>query len=101
MRLSSRKKHKAGRVARMLKVLSNPTRLMICCLLKDRELFAQEILMSLGTTKGNISQHIKLLILHDVIDFRKEGARIYYRVKDPRLATLITQLETMYCGGKP
>jgi DNA-binding transcriptional ArsR family regulator len=39
----------------VIDALSHPTRLLIVCMLLDREHFVQEMFDELGTTKGNIS----------------------------------------------
>jgi ArsR family transcriptional regulator len=92
-----KKMENAIRVADILKNIAHPTRLMIVCLLKEREMFAQEILEALGTTKGNISQHLKILLLNQIISSRHEANRIYYSLKDEALYSLMEYMEKHYC----
>jgi len=87
----------AKEVAEHLTLLAHPMRLMIVCLLLQKELCASEILAKLGTTKGNLSQHLKLLILKKMIVGQKEGNRVYYRIIDPRLKKVIAALKGSYC----
>lgn len=95
--MTSRKMEKAEQLAELLKLLAHPLRLMIICLLNDKEMYAQELLEALGTTKGNISQHIKLLLMKNIIKKRHEANRIYYSVKDENVHQLIKQMEKIYC----
>ncbi|MBF0297443.1 MAG: helix-turn-helix transcriptional regulator [Oligoflexia bacterium] len=84
----------ANTVSALLHVLSNPTRLMILCLLINKELYAQEVLEILGSTKGNISQHLKLLLLNKLIKKRKVANRIYYSLYYLRIKKLISCLKS-------
>jgi DNA-binding transcriptional ArsR family regulator len=95
---AKRKKDAAG-VGRMLASLANPTRLLIVCLLMDRERFALELLQELGSTKGNISQHLRVLERQGHILSRREGQRVYYRIAEARLAHLMSTLQHLYCPG--
>ncbi|MBF0361328.1 MAG: winged helix-turn-helix transcriptional regulator [Oligoflexia bacterium] len=87
----------AQNVSTLLHLLSNPTRLMILCLLINKEMYAQEILEKLGSTKGNISQHIKLLLLHKLLKKRKDANKIYYSIYDNRIEKLIQLLKELFC----
>jgi len=83
----------------VIDALSHPTRLMIVCLLLEREHFVQEMFDQLGTTKGNISQHLRILEQEGHITSRKEANRVYYRIADERLRTLVKTLQKLYCPG--
>ena len=79
--------------------LSHPTRLLIVCLLLDREHYVQELFDRLGTTKGNISQHLRILEQAGHITSRKEANRVYYSIADERLRTLVKTIQKLYCPG--
>lgn len=98
MKLDKRKQS-AVMAGEVLGPLSHPTRLLLICLLLDKERNAGELLELLGTTKGNISQHLKLLSLKGLIADRREGNRIYYRIADARLRTLVKTLQKLWCPG--
>ena len=88
---------KAEGIAAMLSRIAHPSRLMIICLLLEREMFVQELVERLGTTKGNISQHLRLLADRGMIQKRRSGNHIFYSIKDPRLADLIARIKKLYC----
>ncbi|HAT72293.1 MAG TPA: transcriptional regulator [Elusimicrobia bacterium] len=88
---------KAGDIAGMLSCIAHPSRLMIICMLLKREMFVQEVMDRLGTTKGNISQHLRVLADRGLIQKRRDGNRIFYSIKDPKLADLIARIKTLYC----
>ncbi len=81
----------------MLARISHPFRLLIICMLLKREMFVNELLEKLGTSKGNISQHLRVLSDHGLIAKRRDGNRIFYSIKDPKLADLIARIKALYC----
>lgn len=81
----------------MLSCIAHPSRLMIICMLLKREMFVQELIEKLGTTKGNISQHLRVLADRQLIQKRRDGNRIFYSIKDPKLAELIAGIKALYC----
>lgn len=89
----------AQTASKVIDALSHPTRLMIVCLLLDREHYVQELFDQLGTTKGNISQHLRILEQEGHIASRKEANRVYYHIADERLRTLVKTLQKLYCPG--
>jgi DNA-binding transcriptional ArsR family regulator len=88
---------KAEGMAVTLSCIAHPFRLMIICMLLKKEMFVNELIDKLGTTKGNISQHLRVLTDHGLIQKRRDGNRIYYSVKDPKLADLIARIKKLYC----
>ncbi len=88
---------KAEGIAGMLSCIAHPFRLMIICMLIKREMFVHELIEKLGMTKGNISQHLRVLADRGLIQKRRDGNRIFYSVKDPNLADLIARIKKLYC----
>lgn len=88
---------KADGIAGMLSCIAHPFRLMIICMLLKREMFVHELIEKLGTTKGNISQHLRVLADRGLIQKRRDGNRIFYSIKDPNLADLIGRIKKLYC----
>jgi ArsR family transcriptional regulator len=88
---------RAEGITETLACISHPFRLMIVCMLLKREMFVNELIKRLGTTKGNISQHLRVLSDRGLIQKRREGNRIFYSIKDPNLAELIDRIRELYC----
>jgi DNA-binding transcriptional ArsR family regulator len=84
-------------LAKRLKGISHPMRLSIMCFLGDGEQSVNAIFTALGTTQPNISQHLGILTNRKLLTSRKDGNRIYYRLADTRLTTLISTLRSIYC----
>jgi ArsR family transcriptional regulator len=89
----------ADKAARILSSVAHPLRLLIICMLLERERFVGEILERLGTTKGNISQHLRLLENKGLISKRREGNHTFYSIKDPKIGQLLTCVQGLYCAG--
>lgn len=80
-------------------VLSNPDRIKILGLLKDKELDVKEIHEKLNISQSRASQHLKLLKLHSLIKERREGKHVFYSVKDTRILKLVeTALQIQLVG---
>jgi len=88
---------KAEGIAGMLSCVAHPFRLMIICMLLKKEMFVNELIEKLSTTKGNISQHLRVMADGGLIQKRRDGNRIFYSIKDPNLAELITKIKKLYC----
>ena len=88
---------RAEGIAGTLSCIAHPFRLMMICMLLKREMFVNELMEKLGSTKGNISQHLRVLADRGLIQKRRDGNRIFYSIKDKRLADLIAKIKKLYC----
>jgi ArsR family transcriptional regulator len=70
-------------------VLGHPVRIRILELLGSGERTVGELQAALDLDSSGISQHLAALRRQGVIDGRKDGTRVIYRVKDPRTARLL------------
>jgi ArsR family transcriptional regulator len=71
--------------AELFKVMSNPKRLEILNIIKDKEVTVNEISKILDVRKSNTSQHLAYLRYVGVVVARRSGKNIYYKLVDPRL----------------
>ena len=87
--------------AEICKTLANPKRLEIINALKDGELSVGDLVESLGITKANVSQHLAVLRQNRVVNTRRAGVNIFYRINNPKIieacslmkSVLLEQLE--------
>ena len=84
--------------ARALKAISHPLRLKILCVLGGEEVCVQDIVVAVGTSQSNISQHLAILRDKGVLQTRKDANRVYYRVVDQRTLQLIGLMREVFCG---
>lgn len=93
-------KEKSGedekKLASILKVLSEPTRFKILKLLKERNMYIQEISRELGLTSATLVHHIELLIsqgLVEIVASEEDKKKIYYRLNTNTIKNLLIQME--------
>ena len=83
--------------AEILKNLSHHLRLLAVCFIGTGEKTVQQIESHLGTSQSNISQHLAKLRAAKILETRKEGNLVYYRVKDMRTLDLVSSIQEIFC----
>jgi DNA-binding transcriptional ArsR family regulator len=83
--------------AQALKAMAHPLRWKILCALGDRELQFGDIVALSGTSPSNISRHLEQLRKKRIITARKEGNRVYYRIRNSQLVMLIATMRNVLC----
>jgi ArsR family transcriptional regulator len=71
------------------RVLGHPTRVRILELLRDGERFVGELQEALALDSSGTSQHLGALRRQGLLESRREGTSVYYRVRDPRMFQLL------------
>src|SRR5215472_16277028 len=77
-----------GQFARIGKALSNPHRLEILELLAQGERTVDSLATEIGMSLANASQHLQALRQAALVDSRKEGLHVYYRLAEPAVFDL-------------
>lgn len=67
--------------AKIYKALAHPKRLEIINLLENNWLKVTDIYFMLDLPQANISQHLNLLRLSGVVETKRQGKEIYYKVR--------------------
>lgn len=80
-------------VANIFKALSHPTRLRIMCLLKEKPLCVCHILPQLDSEPSNTSQHLAVLKNQGLVESRKEGTMVVYKISSPEVYEMIDMAE--------
>ncbi len=93
--------HQAGRVAALMKSLSNAHRLMILCRLHEGECSVGVLEKMLGINQSSLSQHLARLRKDAIVTTRRESQTIYYRLADAHAGQVIKQLYSLYCPYNP
>lgn len=78
------------RVARMLRVLGHPHRLRMIELLADGELPVGELAREVGIAPNACSQHLNMMRAHGLLDARRDGKVMFYRVIHPQALTVLS-----------
>ncbi len=85
----------AKRVAKILDALSSPVRLLIVCSLIDGEKNVSELIEEIGTTMGNISQHLRILENNSILESRKEGNKVFYSIRNNKIVKFIKEIKQL------
>ena len=75
--------------ALIFKALGQPTRLQILDLLKEGERCVCEIFPAINQEQANVSKHLAILKQAGILECRKDGFRILYRIKNPEVLRLL------------
>lgn len=77
-----------GQLARIGKALSSPHRLEILELLAQAERAVESLSTEIGLSIANTSQHLQALRQAMLVDSRKEGVFVFYRLSHPSVVDL-------------
>ncbi|WP_254436082.1 ArsR/SmtB family transcription factor [Ruegeria arenilitoris] len=81
-----------------LKTMAHDGRLQILCLLLGGEKSVGEIQDTLSIRQAAASQQLTRLRLSGLVDTRREGKCIYYRVTDARVLAVVELLYDLFCS---
>lgn len=87
----------AKKASHLLRSLSHETRLIILCLLTERELSVSEIEQILQLPQATVSQQLARLRLDGLVIARREGRLIFYRIADTDVSKIIESLYDLFC----
>jgi DNA-binding transcriptional ArsR family regulator len=71
-----------NRIAEVLKAMADPTRLKILHCIHNGELCVSDILEVVGGSQANVSKHLSVLKRAGLVDCRRSGLNVYYRIVD-------------------
>lgn len=81
---------------RTLKALSDDTRLEIISLLRHgEELCGCELEKVIEKSQSTICRHLKKLEEADLVESRRKGVKVLYRIKDPKIYKLLAVLNNL------
>ncbi|WMS87919.1 ArsR/SmtB family transcription factor [Pleionea litopenaei] len=87
----------AAEASRLLKALSNESRLLILCLLSQGEMSVTELNEKVTISQSALSQHLAVLRNDHLVETRRESQTIYYSIAKGPAAQIINTLHGIYC----
>jgi DNA-binding transcriptional ArsR family regulator len=75
--------------AELFKALAHPTRIRILELLRDGERSVSELQLALASEGSAVSQQLAILRMKNLVDTRRAGNSIFYRLRDPHVNELL------------
>ena len=88
---------KARKATDFLKALSNESRLLLLCLLAERERSVGELEELMSMRQPNVSQQLARLRLDGLVDTRRDGKTIYYRLASDDVLRMIGVIYDIFC----
>jgi DNA-binding transcriptional ArsR family regulator len=78
-------KQVAEETAEIYRIFSNAKRLLIFWLLDEEEMPVNKIAESIDSSIQNTSQHLRLMKANKILDTRRNGKEVYYRISDSEI----------------
>ncbi|MEL6277589.1 MAG: metalloregulator ArsR/SmtB family transcription factor [Pseudomonadota bacterium] len=82
-----------------LKAIGHEGRLMILCHLSSGEKSVTELEKLISARQAAVSQQLARLRFEGLVDSRREGKTIIYRLADGRVSRLIEVIYEMFCAN--
>jgi len=87
----------ASAACALLKSLANPDRLLLLCELARRESNVGQLEQALGIPQPTLSQQLAVLREAQLVDTRREGKHIYYRIVSVQALAMLNVLQQQFC----
>lgn len=86
----------------LMKVLSNPDRMLLLCELAEGERNVGELQDAVGVQQPTLSQQLAVLREENLVETRRDGKNIYYSIASPQAMAVLQVLYAQFCapGGK-
>ncbi len=86
--------------AEVIKCLGHPVRLRLLEALESGEKTVSELQAYAGVSQTTASQQLGALRARDVVDFRRDGTRAYYRIADSRVTAILNCIRVCELEGE-
>jgi ArsR family transcriptional regulator len=90
----------ADAAGQLLKALANPDRLLVLCQLSQGERNVSDLESLLGIQQPTLSQQLAVLRREGLVETRREGKQIFYRISSPAALAVIETLYRLFCEGQ-
>jgi len=87
----------AGEAGKLLKVLSNPDRLLLLCQMTQGEFSVRELERMTGITQPTLSQQLTVLRDELLVTTRRDGKQIFYTIASKEALAVLQVLYQLYC----
>ncbi|MDX2204066.1 MAG: metalloregulator ArsR/SmtB family transcription factor [Hyphomicrobiaceae bacterium] len=91
---------RARKASAFLKALAHENRLIILCLLCERERSVTELEELLAANQAAVSQQLARLRHEGLVETRREGRTIYYSLADDATKRFIKAIYDKFCGPR-
>lgn len=77
------------RASRVIRVLGHPLRLRLLELLEGQERNVTDLVLATGVSQAMVSQQLRILRAEGVVDDRRDGPRVFYRITEPKVSKIL------------
>lgn len=91
----------SGKAAELLRSLSHPQRLLVLCALGREEKSVAELRQELEIEQVPMSQQLMRLRADGLVEARRQGTTVYYRITRPEVLTVVEALHAAFCTPEP
>src|SRR6478736_390287 len=85
--------------ADFFRTLGHPARVRLLQALRDGEQTVGALQAAIELDSGGTSQHLAALRRQGLVEARREGTSVYYRVRDPRVLELLELAKAILTAG--
>ena len=71
--------------AEICRIFSNPTRLEILNLLRDKEMSVTELIKKTKLSQANVSQHLAIMKSKGIVESNRKSKNTYYKLTNPKI----------------
>ncbi|PWS37673.1 transcriptional regulator [Falsiroseomonas bella] len=89
---------KAEEAARMLATLAHPKRLLALCHLLQGEVSVGRLAEMVALSPTALSQHLARMRDLRLVETRRDGQTVFYRLASPEVAAILETLYRLYCA---
>ena len=91
---------KARKASDFLKALSHENRLLLLCILYERERSVGELEAILSLRQATVSQQLARLRYDDLVTTRRDGKAVYYSIANDQARQIVKLMYEMFCGSR-
>ncbi|MNK86225.1 Biofilm growth-associated repressor [compost metagenome] len=84
-------------VSSLLKTIAHPQRLKILCCLAEGERTVSQLEQFSGASQSSVSQYLAKMKAEGLLQARREGQQIYYKIDHPDLLKLMSAMQKIFC----
>jgi ArsR family transcriptional regulator len=89
------------RAARVIRILGHPQRLRLLEALETGERNVAELQVELAASQALVSQQLAILRAEGVVASRRDGARVYYRIVEPKVFHILDCIRQCDLAERP
>lgn len=84
----------------LLKAISHESRLLLLCILAEKERSVSELEAILSLRQPTVSQQLARLRYDNVVTTRRDGKAIYYSIANEDLRKIVRVIYDIFCNGR-